>query len=200
MRIDTIEDFHQARSRMAPVFVQSKTSGPVEVPCMNTLLVKTELVVANAYNPNSVPTDKMNLLMQSVLDNGFCFPVVTIWDDEAAHFVIIDGFHRRTIGGDDWLDLDYIPVVVLSHDMTKRMAATMQFNKARGVHQVDLDAEIVRKLAEQGLSDEDIATKLGLELESVHRYKQVAGVAALFANSEYSGAWEMAEDEDAAAS
>lgn len=190
-RIDTIEDFRRARAKLKPVFVTSKTRGSIPVPCMSTLLVKNELVVANAYNPNSVPPDKMHLLMQSVLDNGFCFPVVTIWDDEAERFIIIDGFHRRTIGGDEWLDLDYIPVVVLPHDITQRMAATMQFNKARGVHQVDLDAEIVRKLIEQGLSEEEVATKLGLDLESVHRYKQVAGVASLFANSEYSGAWEM---------
>ena len=49
------------------------------VPCMSTLLVNTALVAANAYNPNHVSDDKMTLLMQSILDNGFCFPVVAIW-------------------------------------------------------------------------------------------------------------------------
>jgi hypothetical protein len=136
----------------------------------------------------------MHLLAQSILDNGFCFPVVVIFDPEQEKFVIIDGFHRRSISGEDWLDLDYVPVVVLEHDISQRMAATVQFNKARGVHQVDLDAEVIRALVEQGLGDEEIAAKLGMEVEAVHRYKQVTGVAALFAKADYSMAWEMVDE------
>lgn len=194
--IQTMDDFLQARSEIVPVFIHSKTHGDVLVPCCNTLLVKSELIAANAYNPNHVSDDKMNLLMQSILDNGFCFPVVAIWDDDQRLFVIVDGFHRTVIGGKDWLDFDYIPVVVLTHDITKRMAATVQFNKARGVHQVDLDAEVVRALIEQGVSEPDIAMRLGMDLEAVHRYKQITGVAELFRNAEYSMAWEIVEQED----
>lgn len=39
--------------------------------------------------------------------------------------------------------------------------------------------------------EEDVAVKLGMEPEAVHRYKQITGVAELFKNSEYSMAWEM---------
>lgn len=193
-RIDTMQDFLAERAQMQPVYIQSRTRGQVLVPCANTLLVKRELVIANTYNPNAVSSDKMELLQQSVLDNGFCFPIVTIWDDADGVFVIIDGFHRSRIGGDEFLDFDYLPVVVLSHDMTKRMAATVQFNKARGVHAIDLDADVVRSLIEQGLTEQEVAQRLGMELDAVHRYKQVAGVAALFANSAYSSAWEMVQD------
>jgi hypothetical protein len=193
-RIDTMQDFLAERAQMQPVYIQSRTRGQVLVPCANTLLVKRELVVANTYNPNAVSSDKMELLQQSVLDNGFCFPIVTIWDDADGVFVIIDGFHRSRIGSDEFLDFDYLPVVVLSHDMTKRMAATVQFNKARGVHAIDLDADVVRSLIEQGLTEQEVAQRLGMELDAVHRYKQVAGVAALFANSAYSSAWEMVQD------
>ena len=196
IRIDTLEDFRVATTAMQPIVVRSKSRDEeVRVPCLNTLLVKSELVVANSYNPNHVSNDKMHLLQQSILDNGFCFPVVAIFDPEQEKFVIIDGFHRRMISGEDWLDLDYVPVVVLEHDIKQRMAATVQFNKARGVHQLDLDAEVIRALVEQGLSEEEIAAKLGMELESVHRYKQVAGIASLFARSEYSKAWEMVDEE-----
>ena len=194
-RIDTIEQYHAARARLAgPVFITSKSRGPIAVPCMRTMLVRTELIVNNLYNPNEVSPDKMELLLQSICDNGFCFPVVTIFDDEQGKFVVIDGAHRRTVLGDEWLDCDYIPLVVLPHDMTKRLAATWQFNKARGVHQVDLDAELIRRMLEQGLSDEVVAEKLGVDLDTVHRYKQVTGIAALFANQEYSRAWEMVDD------
>ena len=194
IRVDSIEDFHRIGQSMRPVTIRSGTHGEIPVPCCNTILVRTELVQANAYNPNYVPLDKMNLLETSIVENGFCFPVVAIWDDDLSHFVIIDGFHRTTIGGHDWLDFDYLPVVVLPHDMSKRMAATVQFNKARGVHQVDLDADVVRSLIEQGVDESEIAAKLGMDLEAVHRYKQITGVAELFRNSEYSMSWEILEE------
>lgn len=192
--IDTADDYRAARERMTPVYITSRMRGKVLVPCRNTLLVSPSLIVANSYNPNSVPSDKMALLRESILDNGFCFPIVTIWDDDLGKFVVIDGFHRSVIGSADWLDFDYLPVVVLEHDISKRMAATVQFNKARGMHQVDLDAEIVRALLEQGLSEEDVSVKLGMELDAVHRYKQITGVAELFKNAEYSMAWEMVDE------
>jgi ParB-like chromosome segregation protein Spo0J len=193
LRIDTIEDFHAAKLAMVPEYIESPTHGRVLVPCANTLLVRTSLVVANAYNPNSVPPDKMDLLRRSILDNGFCFPVVVIWDADSGTFVVIDGFHRRTIGGPEWLDFDYVPVVVLDHDITQRMAATLQFNKARGFHQVDLDAEVIRALLEQGSTEEEVAEKIGLDLDTVHRYKQLTGIASLFATTPHSQAWEMVE-------
>ena len=194
-RIDTIEQYHSERARFdEPVFITSKSRGKIAVPCMHTTLVRTELVVNNLYNPNEVSPDKMDLLLQSICDNGFCFPVVTIFDDEQGKFVVIDGAHRRAVLGDEWLDCDYIPLVVLPHDMTKRLAATWQFNKARGTHQVDLDAELIRRMLEQGLTDEVVAEKLGVDLDTVHRYKQVTGIAALFANQTYSRAWEMVDD------
>ena len=88
-----------------------------------------------------------------------------------------------------------MPVVVLPHSMSQRLAATWQFNKARGVHQVDLDADLIRRMIAQGVSDEEIATALGTDLDTVHRYNQVTGIAELFRNSAWSGAWEMREEE-----
>ena len=166
----------------------------IEMPCLQTRLVPRENVVANGYNPNSVNDDKLDLLKQSIIDNGFCFPIVTIWDGDQEKYVIIDGFHRWLVSSPEHLDIQEIPIVVLKHDVSKRMIATVQFNKARGVHQVDLDAELIRSLIEQGLGEEDIAAKLGLDIESVHRYKQLTGVAELFAKSDYSRSWDMVDD------
>jgi len=193
-RINTAEDFKQlAKER---VYVTSKKYGKIPVPCMQTILVARDLIVANNYNPNFVAKDKMALLRRSVRDNGFCFPVVTIWDDSDEKFVIIDGFHRFSMSSDAWLDLDYIPVVWLDHDISKRMYATVQFNKARGVHQVDLDADVIRSLLEQGEKEDDIADHLCIDLETVHRYKQLTGIAELFKNAEYSMPWETKESID----
>jgi len=194
LKIDTIEQFRTVREQIEPAFITSKTLGKIPVPCVNVMLVARELIQANAYNPNAVSDDKMQLLKQSILDNGFCFPIVTIWDDDQECFVIIDGFHRDQMGDPEWLDLDYIPLVVLQHDITRRMTATIQFNKARGVHQVDLDADVIRALIEQGQSEDEISQHLGIDLETIHRYKQLTGIADLFKNSEYSRAWEMVDD------
>lgn len=192
MRIDTVEQLECAISIARNDAVESNV-GSIDVPCVDVHLVKPELVVANTYNPNGVPADKLELLKQSILDNGFCFPVVTIYDPDQRKLVIVDGFHRSLIGGEK-LGMAYVPVVVLKHDVSKRMAATLQFNKARGVHQVDLDAEVIRALLEQGLSEEEVSERVGLELEAVHRYKQLTGVAELFKNAEYSLAWEMVDE------
>ena len=162
-------------------------------PCLDVKMVPREQIVANNYNPNSVPRDKMELLRKSIIANGFCCPIVTIWDYEQEKYVIIDGFHRFTICQPEWLDLPEVPVIVLDHDLTKRMVATIQFNKARGVHQIDLDADLIRGLINQGLSDEEIADKLEITLDTVHRYKQLTGIAELFKNTPYSTSWKMIE-------
>lgn len=169
--------------------------GPVPLPCMEVVLVPAEKVRANNYNPNNVPKNNMELLLQSIMDNGFCFPIVTIYDEEVDEYVIIDGFHRYTILK-DWLEVKEIPVVVLQHDIKKRMAATVQFNRARGVHQVELMGDLVKALVEQGATDEEIAKHLGMEMEEVYRLKQITGIAELFKNQPYSKAWEMMEVED----
>ena len=73
------------------------------------------------------------------------------------------------------------------------MASTVQFNRARGVHQVDLMGELVQSLLNQGASDEEIAKHLGMEMEEVFRLKQITGIAEIFKNQTYSKSWEMME-------
>lgn len=167
----------------------------IAIPCLNTILVDRDMVQANNYNPNSVPRDKMELLKQSIMDNGFCFPIVVSWSEEDEKYIIIDGFHRFTICQPNWLDIRQVPVVVLQHDLARRMAATIQFNKARGVHAVDKDADVVRALLEQGQTDLEIAHSLGLDIDTVMRYKQMTGILDLFKYVEYSASWTIEQDD-----
>jgi len=171
----------------------ARRKAKVTFPCLETRMVPRDQVIANNWNPNHVSPDKMELLKQSILDNGWCFPIVVIYDREQDRYVIIDGFHRWTIALPEWLDLPEVPVVVLGHTLAQRQVATIQFNKARGVHQVDLDADVIRSLIEQGLSDEEIAMRLGMDIDAVHRYKQITGVAELFRDVDYSTSWEMVD-------
>lgn len=169
----------------------------IEMPCLNIKMVKWVDVKANNYNPNHVPKDKMELLKQSIIDNGMCFPIVTIRDEEQEKYVIVDGFHRYTVCGPEWLNLEEIPIVVLNHDISQRMAATIQFNKARGVHELEGDADIVKALTEQGLTDEEISQHLGMDLETINRYKSLTGIAELFKSTPWGKAWEVEQPEAA---
>lgn len=174
--------------------IQTKR-GEVKLPCMSPIIVPIEKVQANNYNPNNVADSEMELLATSIVDNGFCFAVVTIYDEVLDKYVIIDGFHRYQIFR-DVLEASEIPILVLDHDMRKRMEATVQFNRARGVHQVELMGDLVQALVEQGASDEEIAKHLGMDSEEVFRLKQVTGIAALFKNQTYSRAWKMEDVPD----
>ena len=173
------------------MILESK-KGNIELPCMEVILVPVEKVRANNYNPNNVAKNNMDLLQQSVIDNGFCFPIVVIYDDIEDCYVVIDGFHRYTILK-DYLQVNQIPVVVLKHDLKQRMAATIQFNRARGVHQVELMGDLIQSLVKQGMEDMEISKHLGMELEEVHRLKQVTGIAEIFKNQAYSKSWGMVE-------
>lgn len=175
--------------------IKMKNGEMLSLPVFSPILVPKELIVANNYNPNHVDKQNMELLKTSIVDNGFAFAIVVVWDDEIGKFVIVDGFHRYTILK-DWLGCKEIPIVVLEHDAKQRMSATVQFNRARGVHQVELMGDLVKALFDQGADDEEIAKHLGMELEEVFRLKQVTGIAYLFRNQRYSKAWEMQEVEE----
>lgn len=171
--------------------------GEVRLPCLDVRIVDINQVQANNYNPNNVSDQNMRLLEESILANGFCFAVVTIWDADLEKYVIIDGFHRYLIFR-DYLKAAELPIIVLDHDIAKRMQATVQFNRARGVHQVELMGDLVKALVDQGVADDEIAKTLGMELEEVFRLKQITGIAELFKNQIYSKSWVMMEvDENA---
>jgi ParB-like chromosome segregation protein Spo0J len=194
MFIETAEQYLTYRDTVKDVFVKGKRGAEIRVPCANTIIVNRDLIKANTYNPNGMPDHKKQDLMESIQMSGFSFPVAAWWDNDQGLFVIVDGFHRWLVSGYDGLGMSHVPVAPLDHlTPSERMMATWLFNKARGFHQVDLDAELIRSLIEQGVDEDEIAKTLGVDLETVHRYKQVTGIADLFKNTNYSMPWEMKE-------
>lgn len=169
--------------------------GNVSLPLLDIHIVDIEKVQCNSYNPNHVSPHNMDLLEESILSNGFCFAVVTVYDPDSDKYIIVDGFHRYLLFR-DYLQAIQIPIIILQHNMAQRMEATVQFNRARGVHQVELMGDLVQALIGQGVDDEEIAQKLGMEIEEVFRLKQITGIAELFKNQIYSKSWEMVEVED----
>ena len=152
--------------------------------------VKTEMIEANDYNPNFVSSLNMELLKISIEQNGFCYPVIVIYDDVKNKYVIVDGFHRYFILKDVYKS-DIIPVIVLKgYTISQRMTTTVQFNRARGTHKIDGDANIVVMLSKNGMSDDDICKYLGMCEDEVLRLKQSTGLRDAFVDHVFSESWE----------
>jgi hypothetical protein len=52
-------------------------------------------------------------------------------------------------------------------------------------------SEIVQELARRNWSNEKISRELGMEPDEVLRLKQIGGLAEMFADEEFSEAWEQ---------
>jgi ParB-like chromosome segregation protein Spo0J len=157
--------------------------------------VSSESVQANDYNPNSVAPPEMKLLERSISADGYTQPIVS-WRRDDVHEVV-DGFHRHRVGkeSDEVREriYGYLPVVVINskrEDKGDRMAATIRHNRARGKHRVDAMSEIVVELKRRRWSDEKIGSELGMDPDEVLRLAQVSGLAEMFADRDFSEAWE----------
>lgn len=157
--------------------------------------IKSELVYANDYNPNSVAPPEMKLLEHSISEDGYTQPIVSWGKDDG--YEVVDGFHRHRVGKESAVVRErvhgYLPAVVINgdrQDKGDRMASTIRHNRARGEHRVESMAEIVVELKRRFWSDAKIAKELGMEPDEVLRLTQVTGLAGLFADREFSQAWE----------
>lgn len=156
--------------------------------------VKNADVHANDYNPNSVAPPEMRLLEHSIMKDGYTQPIVT-WPNNGIE--VVDGFHRHRVGkeSEDVRNRvhGYLPVVQIrptQEDKNDRMAATIRHNRARGAHKVESMSDIVVELKRRFWSDERIATELGMDADEVLRLQQITGLASVFADENFSEAWE----------
>ena len=163
-------------------------------PVYNVQAVPIEKIRANAYNPNRVAGPEMKLLYRSIKEDGYTMPIVCYFLPDEDVYEIVDGFHRYTVmkKHKDIYDRENgcMPVVVIEKDISNRMASTIRHNRARGTHDVELMSRIVGELVESGMSDAWIAKHLGMDVDEILRLKQITGLAALFADKEFSKAWE----------
>lgn len=166
-------------------------------PVYNVVAVEIEKIQANAYNPNNVATPEMKLLYQSIKEDGYTMPIVC-YRIENDLYEIVDGFHRYTImkkhkdiyereGGK-------LPVVVIDKPISERMASTIRHNRARGEHSIDLMTNIVAELVECGKSDAWIMKNIGMCADELLRFKQISGLASLFADKDFSKSWEISKN------
>lgn len=163
--------------------------------------VKNDTVEANEYNPNIVAPPEMKLLELSIDADGYTQPIVAF--PENGRYTVVDGFHRHRVGKESKKVQrrvkGYLPVTIIRPDRegyADRVASTIRHNRARGKHQVQAMSEIVQDLARRNWSDTKIARELGMDPDEVLRLKQISGLAEMFADKEFSEAWEIGEIEE----
>ena len=124
---------------------------------------------ANDYNPNKVSEDNLQLLIQSILTNGWTLPIVCRPD-----YTIIDGFHRWTVSGREPLLTmlgGKVPVVIVDHHGNKDedIYGTITHNRARGTHLLEPMKNIVKQLLDEGKQIPEISKQLGMKPEEIFR-------------------------------
>ena len=164
--------------------------------------VKSDMVVANDYNPNKVAPPEMELLELSIMNDGYTQPIVTWVNPEKDKVEVIDGFHRNRVGKESKIVsqriLGYLPVVEIrkeQQDKNDRIASTIRHNRARGKHQINAMSEIVIELKNRNWSNQRIAKQLGMDEEEVLRLCQISGLEHLFSDADFSKAWESSDNE-----
>lgn len=186
-KIEAINQAKLALHRISPFHQE-----PVD--CV--LWVDAGSVTANDYNPNAVAPPEMKLLSISIGEDGYTQPIVTWVENDKRE--VIDGYHRHRVGKEN-KEINarihnYLPVVTANMDRSDkgdRIAATIRHNRARGKHKIEAMSDIVLELKRRNWSDKKIGEQLGMDQDEVLRLAQITGLAEMFADKEFSEAWEV---------
>ena len=137
-------------------------------PLSSLQWVDRNILRANDYNPNKVSEDNLQLLVQSILTNGWTLPIVVCPD-----YTIIDGFHRWTVSGREPLLSKLegkVPVVIVNHSSeSEDIFGTITHNRARGTHLLEPMKAIVKRLIDEGKTVPEISKQLGMKPEEIFR-------------------------------
>jgi len=185
-RIEALNEIRAALHEVSPL-----KNEPVDL----VTWVHNDEVRGNSYNPNSVGSVEMKLLALSITSDGYTQPIVTY--PMGNTYEVVDVFHRHLVGKEEPEVRDrvkgYLPIVRIKSDREDkgdRMASTIRHNRARGKHRVEAMSDIVVELVRRNWSDAKIAKQLGMDADEVLRLKQITGLSEMFADKEFSKAWD----------
>lgn len=164
-------------------------------PIDNIKWIHRDRIIPNDYNPNRMYPQEFELLITSILDDGWLFPILLHGDiDGEGELKLIDGFHRHKASGDKRIierDKGMVPVLALNgRSYEEYMARTVRMNRAKGVHSVEGMSGIVKQMVDAGWESEKIMKEMGMEKEEVQRLALQEGIPAskLF-SQEFSKSW-----------
>jgi ParB-like chromosome segregation protein Spo0J len=124
---------------------------------LEVIYLPIDALVGNTWNPNRQSDWEFQLLTSSMRNDGFISPVIAIKEvDQAGKHVIVDGEHRWRAA--QVLNYHEVPAVLVSMDVIQAKISTMRHNRARGTHDMGLEADLLRDLVELG--GDDIASLL----------------------------------------
>lgn len=142
-------------------------------PLKHVQFIERDKVKPNDYNPNKVSEQNLELLVQSILTNGWTMPIVIRPD-----YTIIDGFHRWTVAGREPLKSmlgGVIPCVIVDHkDESEDIYGTVTHNRARGTHLLEPMKAIIKRLYANGKTTKEICKELGMRPEEVFRLSDLS--------------------------
>jgi hypothetical protein len=171
-------------------------------PISNVQWVHRDELNPNLYNPNLMAPPEMKLLVESILKDGWLFPICVLPKDvhiekltdneKQDRFTIIDGFHRYKTSGVPCIyaiTKGFVPIVFPAGN--DYIATTVRMNRVKGTHTVLGMADIIEILWKQGKSLEYIMKEYGMEAEEVYRLANRKGIpkTEIVTASEFSKAW-----------
>ena len=157
----------------------------IQLEKLNVQYVSVDSLKPNDYNPNRQSDHDFELLLRSMEEDGFTQPVVVNQDS-----IIVDGEHRWRAA--NTLGIKEIPVVKVPMTVEQMRISTIRNNRARGSHDVQLEAEVLRDLQKLGAID---WAKDSLMLDDLELNRLINDVSAPddLAGEEYSESWTPTE-------
>lgn len=160
-------------------------------PVSNVHIVDRDSLIPNNYNPNKVIRNTLDLLVESILNNGWTLPIVCRND-----YTIVDGFHRWMVSGEEPLLSKLngkVPVVFVSYeDDDEGVYGTITHNRARGVHLLEPMEKLVQRLLKNGKTVLEVSKHLGMKEEEIYRLSGMDRndfLRILAKDVEYSSPW-----------
>lgn len=175
--------------------------------------VKANSIRPNSYNPNRQSDYEFELLIRSMSEDGFTQPIVCM--SKTREFV--DGEHRWTAAlvlhylqknnlpiiseniieardrrfeiMDDELE---IPVVFVDMSIEQMMISTVRHNKARGTHDINLEADLFRDLQKLGAIDWAQDSLMLSDVEINKLLEDIPASEAL-AGEVFNNSWEVSD-------
>ena len=149
--------------------------------------VGVDQVKPNSYNPNRQSEHDFELLVRSMREDGFTQPVLVLKD-----LTIVDGEHRWRAAKE--LGITEIPVVRVDMTAEQMRISTLRHNKARGSHDVEMEAQVLRDLRELGALDWAQDSLMISDIEMQRLLEDIPAPEAL-ESEEFTEAWNPAPDD-----
>jgi len=148
---------------------------------LEIVYVPIEELCPNDYNPNRQSDHDFEMLIRSIEEDGFTTPIYVTPQN-----VIIDGEHRWRAA--QVVGLTELPVVYGERDDAQARISTIRHNRARGSHDIELEAEVLRDLQRLGVLDE---AQEALMLDDIELDRLINDIAApdALADEDFSEAW-----------